>query len=163
MCQKERKMKIAKVILLLFVMIAIQIGGACTQEQSSACKEFFVKSIEEQDKLFSTLPLNKQLEIYRCGMHRRPPTVGLAYEIAQGGEKIIPELTNALRSEKDEWMQNAIIEIFRVMSIKGYLNGKQSTIDEIREIVSRMKVSAIKNEAQASLKEIETNATKSGT
>jgi hypothetical protein len=161
--ERKRKMKIAKLIFLCVVGIAIQTEGSCTQTRSSECEEFFVKSIEEQDAVFRTLQLEKQLEVYRCGMNRRPPTIGLAHEIAKSGEKIIPELTVALQSEKDEWMQSALIEIFRVMSVKGYLRGKRSTIDEIRTTVSRMKVSRIKKEAQASLNEIEANAANSGT
>jgi hypothetical protein len=156
-------MKMAKLIFLFVVGLAIQIQGSCTQTGSSECKEFFVKSIEEQDALFRTLPLNKQLDLYRCGMTRRPPAIGLAHEIAKGGEKIIPELTMALQSEKDEWMQSALIEIFRVMSVKGDLRARESTVDEIRTTVSRMKVPAIKKEAQASLNEIEANVANRGT
>jgi hypothetical protein len=40
-------------------------------------------------------------------MSRRPPAIALGYIIARGGEKIIPEFMEALRNEKDEWMQNA--------------------------------------------------------
>lgn len=157
-------MRIGKVIcLVVLTTITVQTEVSCTQKQSSECKEFFQKSIEEQDALFRTLPLDKQLEIFRCGMNRRPPEIALAHEIAKGGEEIIPDLTAALRNEKDEWMQRGIIEIFRLMSIKGYLRGKGSTVQEIRETVSRMKVSRIKKEAEESLKDIETNATQSGT
>ncbi len=94
-------------------------------------------------------------------MNRRPPTIGLGYEIAKGGEKIVPALTEALRNEKDEWMQYAIIDIFRVMSKDGYLRGKPVALEQIRNTVSTMKTSRIKKEAEESLKEIEVNASRS--
>lgn len=65
-----------------------------------------------------------------------------------------------MRNEKDEWMQNAIIDIFRVMSNDGYLRGKTEDVQQIRDTVSRMKTSRIKKEAEESLKEIESNVSR---
>lgn len=151
--------KIACLIVMTFAVQGSEVG--CRQEQQPVCKDFFAQSIEQQETLFRTFPLDRQLEIYRCGMYRRPPEIGLAYDIAKGGEKIIPALTKALREEKDEWMQNAIIDIFRVMSKDGHLRGKMEVVQQIRDTVSRMKASRIKEEAEESLKEIETNVTTS--
>ncbi len=154
-------MRISKILCLVMMTFALQGSEVgCRQEQPPACKEFFAETIEHQETLFRTLPLERQLEIYRCGMNRRPPTLALAYAIAKGGEKIVPALTDVLRNEKDEWMQNAIIDIFRVMSNDGYLRGKADAVKQIRDTVSIMKTSMIKKEAEESLKEIEANASK---
>lgn len=151
-------MRTTKLVYILVMTLLVQ-GSAvgCRQEQHQACRDFFAQSIEQQETQFRTLPLERQLEIYRCGMYRRPAELGLGYEIAKGGEKIVPALTEALRKEKDEWMQYAIIDIFRVMSKDGYLRGKTVAIQQIRNTVSVMKTYRIRNEAEESLKEIEVN------
>lgn len=155
-------MRITKIVCLAVIVVAVHSSAVgCHQEQQQACKEFFALSLEQQEKLFPTFSLDRQLEIYRCGMEKKPPTIALAYVIARRGEKIIPELTSALQNEKDEWMQNAIIDIFRVMSNKGYLRGRMDLVKQIRDTVDRMKTSRIKEEAEESLKEIERNATTS--
>jgi hypothetical protein len=155
-------MRITKIVCLVVMTLAIQGSEVgCRQKQQPVCKEFFALSLEQQETIFRTFPLDRQLEIFRCGMYRRPPEIALAYEIAKGGEKIVPALTEELRNEKDEWMQNAIIDIFRVMSNKGYLRGKTAAIQQIRDTVSSMKTFRIKKEAEESLKEIEANASSS--
>ena len=155
-------MRITEMVWLLLLTFAVQgLESGCNQKQPSECKEFFAMSIEQQEAQFRTFNLERQLKTFRCGMERRPPEIGLAYDIAKGGEKIVPALTEALVNEKDEWMQNAIIDIFRVMSNDGYLRGKMEVVQQIRDTVSRMKISRIKKEAEESLNEIERNASRS--
>src|SRR5258708_7177643 len=91
---KGQPMRNTKIVCLVVMTFVVQGSGvACRQEQQPACKEFFAQSIEQQETLFPTLPLERQLEIFRCGMYRRPPEIALAYDIAKGGEKIVPALT----------------------------------------------------------------------
>ncbi len=151
-----RSVKIVWLFSMLFAVHGLQAG--CGHEQQPACREFFAQSIEQQETQFRTFPLDRQLEIYRCGMNMRPPVIGLAYEIAKGGEKIIPALTEALRNEKDEWMQKAIIDVFRVMSRHGDLRSKTAAVQQIRDTVASMKTERIKKEAEESLKEIESTS-----
>src|SRR5262245_50380254 len=86
-------MRIARIACLFVTTCFIQ-GSyiSCRQEQPVACGEFFALSVEERERAFPSFPLDRQLEIFRCGMNRRPPTIALAYDIAKGGEKIIPQL-----------------------------------------------------------------------
>src|SRR2546421_5586260 len=147
--------KLICIVVMTFVVNGSAVG--CRQEQQQTCRDFFAESIEQQETQFRTFSLEHQLEIYRCGMRRRPPELALAYDIAKGGQKIVPALTDALHNEKDEWMQYAIIDIFRVMSKDGYLRGKTAAIQQIRDTVSAMKTSRIRNGAEESLKEIEAN------
>ena len=90
-------------------------------------------------------------------MDRRPPTTVYSIYIAERGEPAIPFLLERLESEKNELSQYAIIDIFEVMSIKGYLRNRSDVVSRIRQVVSRMKISTFKEMAQKDLDEIEKN------
>ena len=121
------------------------------------CKDFYNLAPQEQATQFRTYPIEKQLEIYRCEMRRKPPNLGRAYDIASGGEKVIPVLVEQLRSEEDEHVDNDLIYIFRIMSRDGYLDHKQDVVEQIKEAVSRIKFYRTRQAAQESLDEIEKN------
>lgn len=125
---------------------------------SSDCKEFFSVPLDQQGKALSTYPLEKQLDLYRCGMNRRPPASYLAKYIADGGENAIPVLLEKLETENDELTQYGVIDIFEVMSIKGHLRNRPDVINRIRQVVIRMKISTFKQMAQESLEKIEKNS-----
>lgn len=142
-------------ILLALLLQASEAG--CRPEPPSQCKEFFALPMDQRETKFRTLSLDEQLTVYRCGMKRRPPTISLGYQIADGGEKIIPHLMEELRNEKDEWLQAALIDIFRVMSSDGHLRGRTDVVKEIKDTVSRMKITGIRKEAEESLRTVEKN------
>ncbi len=146
-----------KPIFILMFLCGICVG-CISPRMSSECKEFFSLPLDQQGKVLSTYPLEKQLALYRCGMDRRPPAIYLARYIAEGGENIIPVLLEKLETEKDELTQYAIIDIFEVMSIKGSLRNREDVINRIRQVVDRMKTPTFKQMAQESLEEIEKNS-----
>jgi hypothetical protein len=125
---------------------------------STECRDFFSRPTSEREKLFPTYDLDKQLDIYRCGMNRRPPDSSLTLFIAERGEAAIPTLLDKLETEKDEMFQYGIIDIFEVMSVKGYLRNRRDVIDRIRQMVAKMKISTFRDMAQEGLSQIEKNS-----
>jgi hypothetical protein len=126
---------------------------------STECREFFSIPLDQQPKVFSGYPLEKQLSLYRCGLrNRRPPATYLAGYIADRGEAMIPVLLEKLETESDELFQSGLIDVFEVMSIKGYLRNKPDAINRIRLVVARMKISTFREMAQEGLDKIEKNS-----
>ena len=101
---------------------------------SNQCREFFSLSARQREKLFITYPLDDQLNIYRCGMNRRPPDTYLVAYIADRGEAAIPALLSKLEIEKEELSQLSIINIFEMMSVKGHLRNRTDVISKIRRV-----------------------------
>jgi hypothetical protein len=93
-------------------------------------------------------------------MDRHPPELSLAYVIASGGEKTIPILLTKLHKERDEWMQNAFIYVFLIMSRHGDLRGRHDVADQLKQIVSHMRTPQIREEAQEAITEIDNNVNK---
>jgi hypothetical protein len=88
-------------------------------------------------------------------LRKKPPERGWAYEIAKGGEKIIPDVLQELETEKDEWVQVNIIHVLQIMSAKGYLHNRQDVVDEASKVISRMKYSFYREDAKKALEDIE--------
>ena len=130
-------------------------------EMPQVCKNFYSLPGSERERQFPGYPLDQQLEIYHCGMQYRPPKITWAWDIADRGEKIIPELLRRMKSEESQATQAELIFIFRVMSRRGYLRERHDVVDEIREVVSHM--GRNRTWAQESLDEIEDNMKKTAT
>ena len=121
------------------------------------CREFFDLPSREQEAKFRAYPLQKQVDLYLCGMNREPPEIAYAAYIAEGGEKNIPYLLERLKSEKLEITQVRIIDIFTVLAIKGHLRARQDVVAQLEQVVSRMKYEPIRRQAQGYLEEIKKN------
>ena len=121
------------------------------------CKEFYSLTANQQEKAFPTYSLEKQLVLHRCGMDLRPPITTYSICIAEH-EPAIPLLLDGLESEKNELTQYAIIDIFEVMSVKGYLRNRSDVVSRIHQVVARMKIPTFKEMAQKDLDEIEKNS-----
>lgn len=143
--------------LIAVLLFSSELNFSCRHEEPAVCREFHNLSGQQQEKDFPTFPVEKQLEIYRCEMQMKPPASSWAYEIAKGGGKIIPIVLEKLKIEKEETRQNDLIYLFQVMSEEGYLHDRQDVADQIRQVVSKMKYSAIRNQAQEALNQIEKN------
>jgi hypothetical protein len=129
-----------RLLLLIFVLISAGCISSCGVKMSQDCKAFFFDlTTAQQEKEFRTYPIEKQLELYLCGMHIEPPQIGFAWYIADNGEKIVPFLVERLRSERDEFKQTNIIYIFEAMAAKGHLKGRQDIVDIIQQVISAMK------------------------
>ena len=142
---------------LIVPLLSYLILTGCLPPMSAECRAFLYQPASVREKQFRTFDLDKQLDLYRCGMRRRPPESSLSLLIAERGEQIIPTLLQKLEGEKDELFQYAIIDIFEVMSIKGYLRGRSDVVSRMRQVVARMKISIFREMAQRDLDEIEKN------
>jgi len=146
-----------KTAIALSVLSCVAVT-ACPPSMSTECRDFFLQPASERERLFRTYELNKQLELYRCGMNRRPPDSSLPLVIAERGRGIIPTLLDKLEAEQDELLQYGIIEIFEVMSVKGYLRNRRDVVDRIRQVASKMKISTFREMAEKDLSRIEQNS-----
>lgn len=133
-------------------------SGCIKPAMSEECREFFSLPLDQHGKLISSFPLDKQIRLYRCGLDRQHPETSLAIFIAEEGESAIPFLLERLQSENDELTQVGIIDIFRVMSLKGYLRNRPDIIRSIRKVQARRTMSTFKEIAKESLETIEKNS-----
>lgn len=143
--------------LVVPIFFVLALNSTCKQEMPAVCKQFYDLSGLAREKEFPTYPVNKQLDIYRCAMQMKPPISVWAYDIAKGGEKKIPAVMERLTAEKDEVMQYHLVRLLRVMSEEPYFRGRQDIADQIGKVVSRMRTSPLKTQAQEALNEIEKN------
>jgi|SRR5947209_74756 len=142
-----------RIIILPVLACCLYVG--CVPPIPQECEDFFSLSPQEGEQVFATYPLDKQLRIYKCGMYRAPPATWLAGPIADKGDGAIPYLFERLESDEDEMFQSDIVYIFRVMAVKGKLHGRQDVINKLRRDVARIKITAIREEAQRDLDVIE--------
>lgn len=143
-------------LALVFLLLCFFASG-CNPQMSRECKEFFALQRDQRGKALAGYPLEKQLRLYRCGLDRRPPDSYLADYIADGGQKAIPALLEELENERDELSQYGIIEIFEVMSVKGYLRDRPDVVGRIRKVVAGMKIPTFRQMPQEDLEKIEKN------
>jgi len=90
-------------------------------------------------------------------MNREPPEIGYAAYIAESGDKDIPYLLQRLKAEQLEIRQMQIIDIFVVLAIKGNLRGRQDVVDQLEEVVVKMKYEPVRLKAQRYVEEIKKN------
>ena len=140
------------------LLSCLGVTGCPPPAMSTECRDFFLRPASERERLFPTYGLDKQLELYRCGMNRRPPDTSLPLLIAERGEGVIPTLLDKLEAEKDELFQYGIIDIFEVMSVKGYLRDRRDVVDRIRRVVAKMRISTFREMAEKDLSKIEQNS-----
>ena len=121
------------------------------------CREFFALLSREQESKFRSYPVDKQVDLYLCGMNREPPEIGYAAYIAESGDKDIPYLLQRLKAEQLEIRQMQIIDIFVVLAIKGNLRGRQDVVDQLEEVVVKIRYEPVRLKAQRYIEEIKKN------
>lgn len=145
----------------LVVYIAVVFAGignaGCRSEISGECEEYYAQPAYERSHAFRAYPIDKQLNIYRCGMQRRPPEFGLAAYIAEGGEKNIALILDRLKSEKDEPTKVGMFFIFELMSQKEYFRKRQDVIEQLKQVVASMQSKTGREQAGESLQKILNN------
>jgi hypothetical protein len=139
-------------LLLIVLLCSLGLIQGCQPDASADCKAFDALNANQQQAEFKHYPLEQQFEIFRCGVQREPPDIGLSVYIAAGGEKNVPFLLAKLRTEKSEAVQRYIIFVFEIMSRRGYLHGRQDVIDQSEEAISKMTIPFLKESSQESLK-----------
>lgn len=150
-------MKQSKLILALAALLFS--GVPSCARLSAECEDFFMKTpFEQSEARFRTYPIERQLDLYLCGMKVHPPAIGFAYIIAERGEDATPFIVAKLKSVNDEKEQDDLIYILEVMSNRGHLHGRGDIIDEIRQVVMRMRVDIIRERSLEALRKIEANS-----
>lgn len=144
--------KLSIIILVLVPTLAL---GRCGFGMSSECAAFYAMPATDRRVMIKTYPLERQFELYKCGMRREPPDLGIALEIADNGEKAIPFLNDQLSKAKDEPTQSHIIYVFETMSRRGYLRNRRDIVEKIRSVVAGMKSTVFKDMGLRSLENID--------
>ena len=120
------------------------------------CREFFALPSKEREARFRTYQVDKQVDLYLCGMNREPPELGYAAYIAEGGKERIPYLLQRLQTEESESAQVQIVDIFTVLAIKGQLRGRQDVVAQLEQVVSKIKYQPLRLKANGYIEEINT-------
>jgi len=147
-------MKDKAILALLLVLMLEGCYGCPPTILRGECREFFAMPANEREAKFRTYPIDKQVDLFLCGMDLEPPHSGYAAYIAEGGEKNIPYLLQRLEAERSEITQLHLIDIFTVLAIKGHLHGRQDVLVRLEQVVSRMKYEPIRQKALEYLDEI---------
>jgi hypothetical protein len=124
-------------------------------------KRFLELPLSQRHEVFRSYPIEKQLAVYHYAIRNQMPfDYGYAYDIAEGGKKIIPIVLDKLKIEKDEDKQKDIIRIFHALAVKGYLSNREDIIDQLNQVVSGMKrTDSVKEESQRLLADIQEEST----
>lgn len=142
----------------LVVLLTSAQGSSCGPDTPRVCKEFYDLSGHVRENEFPKYGVNKQLDIYRCEMQKKPPASGWAYDIAKGGEGKLLAVTQRLKGEQDPVMQYHFIHLLQIMSEQDYFRRRQDIVEEVRGVISRMSYSPARSKAEEALSEIEKNA-----
>lgn len=133
---------------------ALHLQG-CTPLLNRECSAFFKQDEARRKAQFKTFPIEKQLEIYECGMEFEPPYMDGAYDIAEEGPKNIPFLLEKLKAKGfDEPGKVNVIEIFHAMSVMGKLDCRQDVIQQIEQSMSGMHFKPFRDRAKEMLDDI---------
>lgn len=148
----------SKVLIAALLMAPLYLQGCALLPPD--CAAFFRLDEEQQKAKFKTYPIEKQLDLYQCGMRMEPPEMDVAYDIAEEGPKNIPFLLERLKTESFEPNKVDIIYIFTAMSVLGKLDCRQDVIEQIEQVVSEMKFKQFREDAKKDLDKIKKNSCK---
>lgn len=141
-------------MLLPFLAIGSIVFRDCG-ERSPECTRFFDLPREQRELHFEKYSVDKQIDLYLCGMKVEPPQFGFAGTIADRGETAVPTVLKRLKSADREIDQEDLIYILEVMSDRGLLNGRQDIIPAVNEVINNMKITQVKQNSLEMLKRIE--------
>lgn len=145
-------------MLILNILLLIVSCHTGCNPLPAECRDFFLNQPAEQARAkFRTYPVEKQLDLYLCGMKVHPPRIGFAQDVAAGGEAVVPYLLERLKSDDDEYDQNNIIMVLEELSAKGHLRGRNDIVEQINQVVDAMKVEEFKEDARQRLQGIKKN------
>ena len=137
------------------IVILICLSFRACEQRPQECRDVIDVSREQGYTKFRAYPIDTQLDVYLCAMHVEPPDLGLAELIADRGEAAIPVLLQKLQGGEREIDQEHIIYVFEVMSERGLLRGRKDIIDNIRQVIENMKITAVKQRSLERLKKIQ--------
>ncbi|HYX72903.1 MAG TPA: hypothetical protein VE732_09035 [Nitrososphaera sp.] len=146
-----------KVAALVIALLAFSLINSACNNLPPECEKFFDLPTARREAEFKTYPIDKQLDLYMCGMSMEPSQIGLSGYIAANGDKNIPLLLQRLKMERYENRQEYILVIFSSMAAQGRLKGRQDVVDQLESVVSAMRLAPIKERAQEDLEVVKKN------
>lgn len=146
----------SKITLITICLSFLMLRGC--GERPEECKQFLDLPRQQREEQFKSYPIEKQLDLYLCGMRVEPPQAGLAYDIADKGEPAIAVVVQRLRTSNDELDQEHLIYVLEVMSDRGLLRGRKDVIADISQVIDNMKISQMKQTSEERLKKIQINS-----
>jgi hypothetical protein len=147
-------------LLPLTVSLVISLSSCFSEPLPQECSDFFTTPASAREKEFANFDLDKQLRIQRCGMDLKPE-VSYAPDIAARGRAIIPYLLNRLNELHGAYSYQADKSRYAIILIFEYL-AKSNEIDDyapvelaISKAISEMQSDSYKEDAVASLGQIQ--------
>jgi len=122
------------------------------------CREFFDLTSEQQENGFKGFPIEKQLDVFLCGMKIEPPETKLARYIADQGEDVVAPTVDRLKASKSLADQSDLIYLLVELSDRGYLKGRKDVVADISNVIDTMKLDNIRNENLKRLGKIQINS-----
>lgn len=127
-------------------MICVLLLSCCTSNHARLPKgfsdEFFRRPEKQRDADFEKYDFDTQYRIYIYGCQQiEPPMIGLGWQLAREGGRIVQPLEAKLGSTDDDLTIRDIVLIFKAMNVLGTYDvaGDKSLMERLREKVSAMK------------------------
>ena len=129
----------------------------CTQTRAGSGngKVFWSLPVRERLKVIRTYKLEEQLNLYLQGMRREPPDSGLADVVAGNGREIIPLALQRLDREYTDLDRSSLLYLLSQAGTCYEVRKDATSLTAIKNAVASMKTPAGKDEAEESLKKIE--------
>lgn len=123
---------------------------------SAECRNFYDLSPEQRASFLRASPIEKQLDLYECGVYQEPP-IDYSNVVADGGEKIIPALRARLNAVErpHACFKGDLLRIFERLAERGELRGRQDVLEQLRDVPAGIPFDVCRPEAQERLKNIE--------
>jgi len=141
-------------LLYHFIVVGFLLFRGCG-ERPQECTEFLELPRQQRESQFKSYSIEKQIDLYLCGMKVEPPQLGFAYAIADGGEDAVSAVVQRLKAADKEIDQEDLIYILEVMSDRGLLRGRKGVVADISHVIDNMKISQVKQRSEERLKKIE--------
>ena len=150
---------LAPYLWLSFALLGgcLLVGPSRPPEKYAKHWAFCHKPGAERGQLFSTLPIDRQLETYLvCMKHYHPPLSTLAYNFAKNGKDGVSLIVGKLNSTTDQLNIVDLIFALRVISDQGEYDVEHDAIviKSIQDAINKVTFAVMKADGEANLKRI---------
>lgn len=133
-----RKSSIWKMAALLILFFCTQLG--CPRPIPAEYKDVLFKPVEEKQRAFNRLSIEKQIEVCIFAQHLEPPDPYLRSFVSGKGKEVVPFLLSKLNSEGiSDRDRQIVINLLREIHVFHYaLNNSEDVHSSIRRAISQM-------------------------
>jgi hypothetical protein len=148
------KSKIGSIFAVVLTLVCLASTGC--PRPSAECRNFYDLPPEQQVPFLRAAPIEKQLDLYECGVYQEPP-MDLSDEVTDGGERIIPALLVRLKSVErpHACFKGELLRIFERLAERGELRGRQDVLEQLRAVPASIPFDVCRPKAQERLRNIE--------